>query len=206
MLHTHTDLLPTCLLHLQPQPHVATVQRSIEAALCVLLQVPREKLGVMSAGRTDSGVHAKGQVCRLGRRRVEQKDRQWGTAKGEVRSRNVYKCCALSPGLKCFRCAGVCRVSSLALWGSTRHNRLLRPDVHQTAGCSVLRRQAFGYEQNTPQDELLVASRCGPGCAVQTYDVCLRLHKFMPESPGPCSCACLPCVHSSFASCACWRP
>ena len=29
----------------------------------MLLQVPREKLGIMAAGRTDRGVHAKGQVC-----------------------------------------------------------------------------------------------------------------------------------------------
>ena len=47
---------------MQPRDNVPTVQGSIEEALCTLLQVPREKLGVMAAGRTDRGVHAKGQV------------------------------------------------------------------------------------------------------------------------------------------------
>ncbi|KFI98006.1 tRNA pseudouridine(38-40) synthase TruA [Bifidobacterium stellenboschense] len=51
------------------QPHIRTVQGTIEAALHKLLRVPEhdpdEPLRLVVAGRTDTGVHASHQVCHL---------------------------------------------------------------------------------------------------------------------------------------------
>lgn len=47
---------------LQAEDGPPTVQACMERALCTLLRVPRERLGVGAAGRTDAGVHARGQV------------------------------------------------------------------------------------------------------------------------------------------------
>jgi len=41
---------------------VATVQKCIEHALSTMLRLSREQLSVGAAGRTDRGVHARGQV------------------------------------------------------------------------------------------------------------------------------------------------
>ncbi|KAK3282857.1 hypothetical protein CYMTET_9424 [Cymbomonas tetramitiformis] len=46
----------------QFQPRIQTVQGKVEAALTQCTQISREQLGVMGAGRTDSGVHASDQV------------------------------------------------------------------------------------------------------------------------------------------------
>lgn len=43
------------------QPGLRTVQGTLEAALAAVLRVP--SAGVVCAGRTDAGVHARGQVC-----------------------------------------------------------------------------------------------------------------------------------------------
>lgn len=45
------------------QPRLRTVQGTLEAALATVLRV--EKVRVVVAGRTDTGVHARGQVCHL---------------------------------------------------------------------------------------------------------------------------------------------
>ena len=45
------------------QPGLRTVQGDLEAALSMALRVPR--IGVVCAGRTDTGVHARGQVVHL---------------------------------------------------------------------------------------------------------------------------------------------
>ena len=45
------------------QPGLRTVQGDLEAALAVALRLPR--VGVVCAGRTDTGVHARGQVVHL---------------------------------------------------------------------------------------------------------------------------------------------
>ena len=45
------------------QPGLRTVQGDLEAALAMALRVPR--IGVVCAGRTDTGVHARGQVVHL---------------------------------------------------------------------------------------------------------------------------------------------
>ena len=44
----------------QKQPHKETIQGAIEA---VLKKITRKKISIYGAGRTDSGVHALGQVC-----------------------------------------------------------------------------------------------------------------------------------------------
>jgi hypothetical protein len=49
----------------QLQPSAPTIQLHIERALGTALQEPREALGVSSAGRTDAGVHAAGQVVQF---------------------------------------------------------------------------------------------------------------------------------------------
>ncbi len=46
----------------QLQPSAPTVQRCVEAALGTMLREERAVMGVRAAGRTDSGVHARGQV------------------------------------------------------------------------------------------------------------------------------------------------
>ena len=49
----------------QLQPKVATVQDAVEAAVAALCGVPREGVRVHASGRTDAGVHARGQVVSL---------------------------------------------------------------------------------------------------------------------------------------------
>ncbi len=49
----------------QVQPSGPSVQEAVEQALARLCAVPREELRVTAAGRTDSGVHARGQVVSL---------------------------------------------------------------------------------------------------------------------------------------------
>ncbi|GLI71304.1 hypothetical protein VaNZ11_016446, partial [Volvox africanus] len=49
----------------QLQPSAPTVQRFLESALCTVLREDRAVLGVRAAGRTDSGVHARGQVVQF---------------------------------------------------------------------------------------------------------------------------------------------
>ncbi|GIL92573.1 hypothetical protein Vretifemale_20088 [Volvox reticuliferus] len=49
----------------QLQPSAPTVQRLLESALCTVLREERAVLGVRAAGRTDSGVHARGQVVQF---------------------------------------------------------------------------------------------------------------------------------------------
>ncbi|KAG2443316.1 hypothetical protein HYH02_009383 [Chlamydomonas schloesseri] len=49
----------------QLQPAAPTVQAKLEAALCTVLREDRGVLGVRAAGRTDSGVHARGQVVQF---------------------------------------------------------------------------------------------------------------------------------------------
>ncbi|GLC49634.1 hypothetical protein PLESTB_000269700 [Pleodorina starrii] len=49
----------------QLQPSAPTVQRTLEGALCTVLREERAVLGVRAAGRTDSGVHARGQVVQF---------------------------------------------------------------------------------------------------------------------------------------------
>lgn len=46
----------------QLQPGVPTIQGEIEQCLGTILQMDRESLGLTGSGRTDAGVHAKGQV------------------------------------------------------------------------------------------------------------------------------------------------
>ena len=43
----------------QRQPHLPTVQAAIETALTHITQ---QKISVLAAGRTDAGVHARGQI------------------------------------------------------------------------------------------------------------------------------------------------
>lgn len=43
------------------QPHVQTIQGNIEKALAIITK--GEQIRVFGAGRTDAGVHAKGQIC-----------------------------------------------------------------------------------------------------------------------------------------------
>ena len=50
------------------QPGLRTVQEDVEAALATALRVPRVPL--VCAGRTDAGVHARGQVVHTDRRRT----------------------------------------------------------------------------------------------------------------------------------------
>lgn len=45
------------------QPGLRTVQGELERALAVIVRRPAEDLSVTVAGRTDAGVHARGQVC-----------------------------------------------------------------------------------------------------------------------------------------------
>ena len=56
-------------LGFQYQPHDATVQGEIEKALSKLTGEDREFLGVGASGRTDTGVHARGQVVHFYARR-----------------------------------------------------------------------------------------------------------------------------------------
>ena len=49
----------------QLQPKVATVQDVVEVAVAALCGVPREGVRVYASGRTDAGVHARGQVVSL---------------------------------------------------------------------------------------------------------------------------------------------
>ena len=49
----------------QLQPRVATVQEVVEIAVAALCGVPRAEVRVHAAGRTDAGVHARGQVVSL---------------------------------------------------------------------------------------------------------------------------------------------
>ncbi|EFJ41663.1 tRNA pseudouridine synthase, partial [Volvox carteri f. nagariensis] len=49
----------------QLQPSAPTVQRFLEGALCTVLREERAVLGVRAAGRTDAGVHARGQVVQF---------------------------------------------------------------------------------------------------------------------------------------------
>jgi tRNA pseudouridine(38-40) synthase len=48
---------------LQPLARGDSVQRRLELALSRVLSEPRDALSLASAGRTDAGVHASGQVC-----------------------------------------------------------------------------------------------------------------------------------------------
>ena len=50
----------TCYAGWQRQPHHLTIQEAIERAI---LQVSQATVSVIGAGRTDSGVHARGQVA-----------------------------------------------------------------------------------------------------------------------------------------------
>jgi tRNA pseudouridine38-40 synthase len=50
----------------QVQPNGPSIQAAVERALSVLHKAPRR---VIAAGRTDSGVHARGQVCSFGEER-----------------------------------------------------------------------------------------------------------------------------------------
>lgn len=47
------------------QPGLRTVQGNLEAAIAVLLRVPAETVRLTVGGRTDAGVHARGQVAHL---------------------------------------------------------------------------------------------------------------------------------------------
>lgn len=47
------------------QPGLRTVQGELEAAIAVLLRVPAEEVRLTVGGRTDAGVHARGQVAHL---------------------------------------------------------------------------------------------------------------------------------------------
>ena len=47
------------------QPGRRTVAGTLGDALAVVLRVPREELALAVAGRTDAGVHARGQVCHI---------------------------------------------------------------------------------------------------------------------------------------------
>lgn len=47
------------------QPGLRTVQGELEAALAVLLRAPAEAVSLTVGGRTDAGVHARGQVAHL---------------------------------------------------------------------------------------------------------------------------------------------
>jgi tRNA pseudouridine38-40 synthase len=47
------------------QPGLRTVAGVLSAALATVLRVPGAELGLVVAGRTDAGVHARGQVCHL---------------------------------------------------------------------------------------------------------------------------------------------
>ena len=47
------------------QPGLRTVQGELEAALATILRQPPEDVRLTCAGRTDAGVHARGQVCHL---------------------------------------------------------------------------------------------------------------------------------------------
>lgn len=47
------------------QPGRPTVQEALEAALAVALRVKRSEIRAVVAGRTDTGVHASGQVCHV---------------------------------------------------------------------------------------------------------------------------------------------
>jgi hypothetical protein len=53
---------------LQAGKHAApTIQRELERCLLQILQTDRERLNLQGAGRTDAGVHARGQVLRCGK-------------------------------------------------------------------------------------------------------------------------------------------
>jgi tRNA pseudouridine38-40 synthase len=47
------------------QPGLRTVQGEVETALATVLRQPPEGVALTCAGRTDAGVHARGQVCHL---------------------------------------------------------------------------------------------------------------------------------------------
>jgi len=47
------------------QPGLRTVQGELESALALMLRVPAETINLTVGGRTDAGVHARGQVCHL---------------------------------------------------------------------------------------------------------------------------------------------
>ncbi|WP_233615662.1 tRNA pseudouridine(38-40) synthase TruA [Leucobacter chromiisoli] len=47
------------------QPGLRTVQGELEAAIAVLLRVPAESVSLTVGGRTDAGVHARGQVAHV---------------------------------------------------------------------------------------------------------------------------------------------
>lgn len=55
----------------QLQPAAPTIQAAIERALSTALREPRDVLAVSAAGRTDAGVHARGQVVQFRTHRPE---------------------------------------------------------------------------------------------------------------------------------------
>jgi tRNA pseudouridine38-40 synthase len=60
------------------QPGQRTVQGTLQTALAILFRVPQDDLELVVAGRTDSGVHATGQVCH-----VDVPAAAWATLPGQ---------------------------------------------------------------------------------------------------------------------------
>lgn len=72
------------------QPGLRTVQGEIEAALAVLLRCEASEVGLTVAGRTDAGVHARGQVAHL-----DVDDTRLATWSGKRRARDSDRAPAL---------------------------------------------------------------------------------------------------------------
>jgi tRNA pseudouridine38-40 synthase len=78
----------TCYAGWQRQPHHLTIQEAIERAI---LQVSQATVSVIGAGRTDSGVHARGQVASF-RTELDWPAPSWMQALNAVMPKDIAVC------------------------------------------------------------------------------------------------------------------